>query len=264
MSDIAILHMSVDENEEDSYFRLLVDGRHFKYISIEANVYAVDDLVFPPSLLSQLPPLPPGDWNLGHITKSPTTTTGPQFAWTTRKSFTGIRHTWHPVRVDYLSLSLGRKLMSNVFEATCSSAAISAQSPVIAKFARFPWETSNYETETEVYSWIAGRGIGPSFLGHITEEGRVIGFLMEKVVGRHAGIEDLEACRIAVKKLHQEGIYHGDLNKHNFLVSSDREICLIDFETARKGKDQQPMDRELSDLEDQLRTTSTRGGTEMI
>lgn len=40
---------------------------------------------------------------------------------------------------------------------------------------------SYYAAETTAYEWIHGTGIGPAFLGHITEAGRVIGFLMEYI-----------------------------------------------------------------------------------
>ncbi|KAB8277879.1 hypothetical protein BDV30DRAFT_204453 [Aspergillus minisclerotigenes] len=64
--------------------------------------------------------------------------------------------------------------------------------PVIAKFARFAWEIQYIEDETTAYQWINGHDIGPRFLGHLTEHGRVIGFLMEGITNaRHAGLQDL-------------------------------------------------------------------------
>ena len=69
MRDLKILHLSVDDTGLESYYRVLVDGNHFKYISIDPGVYEVEDLTFPQALLSKLPPLPYGEWNLGHIAK---------------------------------------------------------------------------------------------------------------------------------------------------------------------------------------------------
>lgn len=253
MGGLNILHMSVDENGEDSYYHVLVNGQRFKYIVIESGTYDIDDLSFPPGLLSKLPQLPPGDWNLGHISIS-AETASPSFAWTVRKNFSSIETMWHPTYVDFLSLKLGR-LMANVYEVTLSG----FDSPVIAKFARFPWEIEYYNNETLAYSWIEGHDIGPKFLGHLTEEGRMIGFLLAKVDGHHAGINDLHHCWAAVSKLHRLGISR-DLNRHNFLVSSSR-ACIVDFESARKTDDQQTLDLELHNLEEQLRSKSTRGGS---
>lgn len=39
--------------------------------------------------------------------------------------------------------------------------------PVIAKFARFPYETSYYDAETSIYALLEGHGIGPAFLGQL-------------------------------------------------------------------------------------------------
>lgn len=84
-----------------------------------------------------------------------------------------------------------------------------------------PAETSRclnsvFFLQPQVYSRIDDHKIGPEFLGYPTEEGGVIGFLMEKAEGRHATIADLTACEMVVGRLHGLRILHGDLNKHNF------------------------------------------------
>ncbi|BDD61734.1 hypothetical protein MAP00_006762 [Monascus purpureus] len=77
---------------------------------------------------------------------------------------------------------------------------------VVAKFARFYWEIQYLENETTAYQWIDGHDIGPRFLGHLVEDGRVIGVLIERVRNaRHAGIEDLEVCQKALSRLHSWG-----------------------------------------------------------
>lgn len=59
------------------------------------------------------------------------------------------------------------------------------------------------ENETTAYQWVSGHNIGPQFLGHLTEDGRVIGFLMEHIPNaRHAGPQDLEICREVLSRLH--------------------------------------------------------------
>jgi len=254
MQDLKILHLSVDDTGLESYFHILVDGRHFKYISIASGVYDVEDLTFPQALLPKLPPLPSGEWTLGHIAKAEDNIT-PHFAWTTQRIFSSIQHTWHPAFIDYLSLTIGKMLLPNVYEATTPS----FSAPVIVKLARFPWETDYYDQETQAYSWIEGHGIAPKLLGHVTEGERVIGFLLEKVHGRQAGRADLHLCQTALSRLHARGILHGDVNRHNFLVQPSRAY-LVDFETARKTDEQQALDSELESLEGQICSDWRRGG----
>jgi hypothetical protein len=67
-SNIELLQAEVDENDE-SFFRLLVDAKAIKYITIETGIYSVEDMCFGPSLASILPKFPPGDWNDGVISR---------------------------------------------------------------------------------------------------------------------------------------------------------------------------------------------------
>jgi tRNA A-37 threonylcarbamoyl transferase component Bud32 len=82
---------------------------------------------------------------------------------------------------------------------------------------------------------------------------------MEFVEGRHAGTSDLPVCEILVRRLHGLGIVHGDLNKHNFLISDGRAV-LIDFETAKRLVDREAMEKEMESLESQLFDESGTGG----
>jgi tRNA A-37 threonylcarbamoyl transferase component Bud32 len=109
-----------------------------------------------------------------------------------------------------------------------------------------------------VYSWIDGRNTGPEFLGYLTEEGRVIGFLIENFEGHHATISDLPACK-AVRRLHGLGILHRDLNKHSLLIS-ERDAVLVDFETAARSEDSEAMETELKRLEGRMLDESGSGG----
>lgn len=75
------------------------------------------------------------------------------------------------------------------------------------------------DSEAEVYGFIQGFQIGPTFLGHLTEEGRVIGFILSRVTDyHHATADDLPACRSALSKLHALGIEHVNFKKENFLI----------------------------------------------
>lgn len=252
--DTQLLQASVDQ-DSDSHFRLLLNGKHIKYLTVAAGVYEDDDMCFAPSLLSILPPFPQGDWNDGYITKHPGSGT-PYFQRAVRTSFPGVQSTWHDKTFDHLDLKFGTKLRTNVYEATIPE----ASTVVVAKFARFSWETAQIDRECAAYGWIEGKDIGPRFSGNIAEEGRVIGFVVERVAGaRHASSADHAACKEVLSRLHQLGIVHGDINKHNFLIIGGK-ATLIDFDCAHKTTDEQALTREIQLLEMQLAEMSGRGG----
>jgi predicted Ser/Thr protein kinase len=255
---IELLQAEVDENDQ-SFFRLLVDGQAIKYITIEPGIYSTEDMCFGPSLVSLLPDLPPGNWNDGLIARDGENGQ-PRFTRITRTAFASVRNTWHPTSVDYLDLAIGRKLRTGVYEVSCPL----FTHVVVAKFARFEWEVQYMENETTAYQWIDGHDIGPRFLGHLTEEGRVIGFLMERIPAeRHAGPRDLEACRGTLSRLHELGIRHGDINRFNFLICESRAV-LIDFDTAQKCESQDSLLEEFESLSQRLNDLSNRGGGGVI
>lgn len=251
---IELLQAEVDENDQ-SFFRLLVDGRSIKYITIEMGIYSVEDMCFGPSLASMLPDLPPGDWNDGLVAKNPHDGQ-PYLASTKITQFPGVQNTWHETSVDYTQLSVGEKLRTGIYEVTCPL----FNDKIVAKFARFPWEIQYLENETTAYQWISGHNIGPRFSGHLTENGRVFGFLMERVKGaRHAQIQDIDDCREVLSRLHRLGVRHGDTNRFNFLVG-ELKVTLIDFDTARKCDDKDILLQEMDGLINCFEDTSGRGG----
>lgn len=259
-SSLQLLQVEADPTgEEDSYLRLLHNNKHIKYVTIAAGIYSSHDMCFAPTITALLEPLlPPGIWNYGYINKDPETGL-PHFAEFSQKEFPSVSNAWHPIKVDYLDLVLGGKLMPGVYDATCSQ----FTTPLVAKFACWWWEIGYMEDECTAYQWIEGHNIGPRFLGHITEEGRVIGFLMERVAdetgdARHPTPADLEVCQQALAKLHDLGILHGDLVKYNILVTS-KGAMLIDFSTARKSDDSSAFEKEKKSLEAQLCSESDRG-----
>ncbi|CAI7623183.1 unnamed protein product [Penicillium glandicola] len=249
---IELLQAEVDENNQ-SFFRLLVNGQSIKYVTIDPGLYSVDDMCFGPSLVSLLPTLPAGDWNDGLVTKNGANGQ-PHFAHAVRTAFPGVENTWHGTSVDYTEIVVGEKLRTGIYEVKCPL----FDDVVVAKFARFDWEIQYLETETTAYQWIEGHNIGPRFLGHLTEDGRVIGFLIERIRNaRHASPRDLEPCQVALSRLHRLCIKHGDTNRFNFLIR-DSTAVLIDFDSARKCEDQDALLKELEHLPDSLADLSRR------
>lgn len=255
---IELLQAEVDESDQ-SIFRLLVDGLSIKYVTVEPGIYSAEDMCFGPSLVSLLPKFPTGEWNDGLVAKD-AKNGRPYFAYVNQTRFPGVENTWHGTYVDYLKLSILRKLRTGIYEAKCSL----FNDPVVAKFARFPWEIRYIENETTAYSWISGHDIGPQFLGHLTENGRVIGFLMEHITdARHADPQDLEICGEVVSRLHDLGVRHGDTNRFNFLVH-DSKATLIDFDTAQKCDDRNLLLQEFENLTVCLKDQSRRGGAGLL
>ncbi|KAM0283753.1 hypothetical protein ACHAQH_002342 [Verticillium albo-atrum] len=127
--------------------------------------------------------------------------------------------------------------------------------------ARFHWEIPYIEAETRMYQVLEDKGIAPQVLGHIHEEGRVMGILLEKVPdGRPAEPSDLKRCKAALGRFHALGYIHGDCNKYNFIIRPDDEVVLIDFEKARKCDEEAMLEAEMASLESQLAETTWRGG----
>ena len=243
----------------ESQFRILVDGKFVKYLTIDTGLYDVVEMCFEPSFISTIPPLPSGDWNTGHISRNDADGQ-PHFSKVTKDQLPGISHLWHPRQIDHLDLCMGRLLKINVYEATTPHFDL----PIVVKFAVFPYEIPYLRSETSAYQWIENHQIGPRFLAHLTEEGRVIGFVMERIINfRHAEPDDLALCQQALSKLHRLNIKHGDINKHNFLIHDDR-ATLIDFSEALQCDNAKVLEEEFRGLEKELSDTSGRGGRVVV
>ena len=130
----------------------------------------------------------------------------------------------------------------------------------VIKFARFHYEIARIEREIAAYKWIDGHNLGPEFICHLTEHGRVIGFAISKIKeARHATPDDLDVCRQALRRLHALGVKHGDTNKHNFLIHP-HGVTMIDLDFAEQNAMEAELNEELYGLEQQLADTSGKGG----
>jgi hypothetical protein len=239
-----------DDDTSDSDYRFLVDGQHVKYISEAPGTFrgAEDDRTFEPILPGELlPPFPPGDWNNAHLARQPQTGEV-TFVRTEAVQFPGVQNLWHPVKLNELEFTRQDRVRQRVHVSTHPE--VRGGKPVLVKLAVWPWEIPSVEVETAAYQWISNSGIGPKFLGHLTEgkDGRVVGFVAEWVEGaRAAGPGDIDGCTKALGRLHEPGIKLGDINKLNFLVRDEHDVVLVDFEMAKR-------DCSPSELEDEMNT----------
>jgi len=168
---------------------------------------------------------------------------------------------WHAKTYKLLSLTSEARLKPNIKRVSPAQ----FDRSIIAKYAIWEWDIGYYAVESQVYSWLRNHDIGPKFLSQITEgEDRVIGFLMEDIQGRHAGIANLQTCENEVRKLHALNIVHGNLNRHNFLIGDKGKAVLIDFETAKRPNEAAEMESELAGLEAALRDESGKGTMKVV
>ncbi|KAF1845757.1 uncharacterized protein K460DRAFT_282437 [Cucurbitaria berberidis CBS 394.84] len=256
------IHQASTDPDDISEFRLLVDHQHIKYVTIDPYIFDDMDLIFEPTLINILRPLlPAGDWNQARIFQAPSSEKSSNGdvemqVETSTQMLPGIRGIWHSLQIDYLELEIGSRLRSNVYEATSSN----FPGQFVVKFARFGYEITRLERETTAYKWIDGHKIGPNFLGHLTEHGRVIGFAMSKIENaRHATLDDINICRQALRRLHTLGIKHGDTNKHNFLIHP-HGVTLIDFDFADQNATGAELNKELHGLGQEFADTTGKGG----
>lgn len=260
-ANVQLLACLVDEEDDgDSDYRFLVDGRSVKYITTAPGAFrgAEEDRTFEPILLGELlPPFPAGPWNTGHIARSPDTGCA-AFVRTETVQLPGVEGLWHPVTLSEVEFTRQDRYRQRVHISTHPG--VNGGRPVVVKLAVWPWEIGLAEAETAAYRWIRDSGVGPRFLGHLAEDGdgRVVGFVIEWLDGaRAAGPEDLDGCRKALGRLHGLGIKLGDINRHNFLVRSGHDVVLTDFEMARRDCSPEQLEEEMSALESSLNDTSS-------
>ena len=250
--------MEVDDDDSfESEYRVQI-GDQVKYLVISPKTFDRDTLSFP---IQSLPNLPwCGDWTVAHISRDEIT--GDLRSSFSTRTLTGVKCQWHPTLVNCLELKRTQILTALTFEALSPSALptiTQSSSTIIAKIARFDWEIPRIDRETRAYQLLEGSGLAPRFLGHIHENGRIIGFLLERVEGRPASIQDLDICETVLKRLHQLGYLHGDANRFNFLIAEEG-VKLIDFERLQENVTRESMHKELASLRAELTEESGRGG----
>ena len=261
---IEILSQLVDD--ENGSYRVRA-GHRVHYLTIPTNVFDEDTMCRPYLLIPKLPPFPDTDWTTMRISRA----ANGALRWIiSHDTLPAIHTTWHPHRIDVLSLKQTHRHRSNVHEVLHNGR------PAIAKIACFKWDLPRIQVETQVYSTITNHQrpgkdiVAPTFLGHLTENGRVIGLLLEKVAGDFASIQDLPQCKKALGRVHGMGLIHGDVNRYNFLVERSKgpdrskdHVWMVDFEHA-ENFDKEKARLELESLASQLAEETGRGGPAML
>ncbi|OAF60113.1 hypothetical protein VC83_03027 [Pseudogymnoascus destructans] len=193
---------------------LLHPGRNQRQIHLDGESLMDMPLDFQNIICSGSPtacPYDKDDWNSAYISRN--AVTGELEPALSQTTLPRVQAVWHLKMINFLDLERTKLLSSLAQECKWKQATTGDeagdQKPMIAKMARFPWEIQYIEAETRIYQLLQPLGITPTFLGHIHEAGRVIGFLLEKVEGRSANIGDLEICKAALQHLQDQRILHG-------------------------------------------------------
>ncbi|KAF4466027.1 hypothetical protein FALBO_7125 [Fusarium albosuccineum] len=217
--------------------------------------------MWPYLLLPKLPPFPNSDWTMMYICKTPN---GKIEHIVSSEPLPGLEPLWHPRRIDIMSLKGIASHKPRVEEVEFEG------HTALSKIAIFEWWIPQLEREVKFYESISRDSspgepsIIPTFLGHLMEQERCIGFLMEKVEGRHPTLDDFPACEAALQKLHRAGWVHGDVNRFNFLVEKDTgHVKMIDFEHAELY-DEEKAQIELGEPKAELSEKIGRGATVIV
>ncbi|KAI9163578.1 alpha-galactosidase a [Paramyrothecium foliicola] len=253
-----VLSMEVDDEDSfESEYRLRI-GNQVKYLIVSPKTFDRDTLSFP---IQSLPRLPyDEEWTVAHISRDETS--GELKTSVSNRALAGVTCSWHHTLVNCLELERTKQLTAMAFEAVSQSAlpiGLGSSATIIAKIARFEWELPRIQQETRAYKLLEGSGLAPRFLGHIHENGRIMGFLLEKIEGRSASVQDLSICETALGKLHELGLLHGDVNRYNFLVTEEG-VKLIDFECLVENASPESRHKEMESVRAELVDDSGRGG----
>ena len=227
--------------------------------------------------------LPMGDWDVANLI--PGSDGKYAIASTEKKRFPDVTPIWHPTKIDLLELKdlEFEKLRQHDLEfgepesdeeddwlddnpqlAVHVPSAIYPGPKSLASenvIARWTWGLDNTEQyywllwDCSFYSLLKDDPITPRFLGHLTDnQERVIGYIVESVSSREAGIQDLGRCRDALRKFHGLGFAHGCISKHSFLIRDDiHTVQLQNFFASYKTTDQAIFDKEIASIEEALR-----------
>ncbi|KAI9732717.1 MAG: hypothetical protein M1818_007451 [Claussenomyces sp. TS43310] len=178
-------------SKDDSEYRVLIGGR-IKYIIVAPGTFDRSTLSMP---LSSLPPVPyHDDWTIAYVSRD--SASHKLKASLSQRQLNGVRQVWHPQWVDCLKLKRLKQLTGAAFECTWAPGTPQSQhstGTMIAKIARFEWEIPRMERETQAYRHLEGSELAPRFLGHIHEQGRVMGCCWKRSRGVRLGPTTLQA-----------------------------------------------------------------------
>lgn len=263
-ADIEVLSQEISDDQ--GLYRIRA-GKRVHYLTIpvypDNPIFDDDTMCRPYLLIPKLPPFPNSDWTKMQIFRG---SDNDIQSITSCEPLNEVESSWHIRHIDVLSLKRISLYNGRVHEVDFEGRR------AISKIASFEWWIPQIEHESWVYETLAKNRsecpdkppIAPAFLGHLTEQGRTIGFLLEKAEGNFASLADLAKCEAALRRLHDIGFVHGDANRYNFLVdASTGDVKMIDFEHA-DVYDEEKARLELEELGAQLTEETGRGASRVV
>lgn len=148
---------------------------------------------------------------------------------------------WHPRRIELMELVKFKTIQPGRLEIVQHPEF--GSSPVLAKIGDVH--------EGTWYRLLYDLKVTPHFLGHVIQNGRIVGFLTEYLEGQEEKTaikrrpSRKEACLTALRRMHARGIVHGDAHGENCLGRRDGSAVLIDFELSVETSSQAEFDRDL-------------------
>jgi hypothetical protein len=213
--------------------------------------------------------VPEGDWNIGYLVPT-NNKNNPTFELGSveKRSLPSVAETWHFQDVDYATLQQiscpkGHVQAAHQMHSVVCHDLLGYKS-VLINFEWSPDEVVGPALETSIYQILEGFNVAPRFLGHLREnQERVIGYAVELYVNaRAAALQDLEACRTVLSKLHKRGILHNRLSKDAFLVieedecheaGEERKVLMQGFSGSIQTTDEETLKKEMASLEEVLK-----------
>jgi hypothetical protein len=200
-----------------------------KHLHVNNNI---DNIATRKSLYSntnvvRFPSLPEGEWNFAEISLVEINK-HVDITWLD-KSLPGVSVTWHPLKLEYLELQFHplETTSSEHIKLVSHPSLITLNNRAILKFAEFPDYIPHIEHETRMYKQLIGAGGAPRFLGHVAENGRVIGFLLEYIVDTRRNFQTqtcrkLDGSTNALKFL-------GNVTTHDGEVVGSQVDCIFEY-----------------------------------
>lgn len=249
-SDVALLGSVLDMNTGAFELKVLVEGKAIKYITTDPGAYSPLYIYWIANIMQELPLLPSGDWNIGHIGGKALPSGRSTFRKTRTVNLPSILSPWPEkyTTVDFWKTE-HELFRHSIWEVR--DPMYRASGKMIAKICDFPRDIESFQNETNVYHDLGQWGIMPALYGHVQEDGRTIGLLLEHVKGhlpRYGDKGDAAACLKALKTLHGCCYIHGNVQRHHFIVNGNR-AWLIDLRLARRCDDPSQWAHEQSQLQ---------------
>lgn len=147
---------------------------------------------------------------------------------------------WHPRRIDISEFLEVKPIQPGRLELVKHPEF--GNTPVLVKIAD--------AHEAMIYRLLYDLNITPLFLGHVTQDDKIVGFITEFVQKQETTplpgpTSRREACLAALRRMHTRRVSHQDAHGENCLLRNDGSAALIDFELSTETSSRADFDRDL-------------------